>query len=798
VNRVVWGLVAALTILMSLSETVWADDPEPGAETRIVSPKIVGGSTAQEGAWPWQVAVLFNGMTPSNGQFCAGSLITPEWIVTAAHCADVTTNIDIQAGIHALSSGAGQKRDVSTVIVHPNYNSTTFNNDIALVKVSAPFTLNSTVSTIFPLTTEDGSLANPGVTATVTGWGTTSSSGSDSDVLLQVEVPIISTSDCNASTSYNGNVTANMICAGFIDDGGKDSCQGDSGGPLVVPEGSGWRLAGIVSWGIGCALPRFPGVYTRVSEMTDFINQHTGVFSADISLSKTVSPVKSSPEGELIFTIIVSNPGTDIMTSVSVADVLPVGLTLVSATTTQGTCSGGQTVTCDIGDLAANTSAVVTVKTKADVGFLGTITNTAFATTTSSETNIGNNSASASATISPMADLSIAKTSSADSIPAGGSLTYTLTVTNLGPSTSTQAVITDTLPTGLTLIASSTVGASCVGNSVITCTFGSIAPGADASVMLTTQVAEANLGTIINTAVISASTPQDPVSSNNSASTTTTILASDIEVSKTASVETLVAGQEVTYTIKVKNIGDATATGVTLSDALPGGLILVSAIATQGSCDLSVSCALGDIPVSSVVDVTIIAGVSLGVSGQIVNTVSASSTSFDRSTGNNQASVTVSVTPAPADLEITKTAPLGPITTGNEIVYTIRITNKGPATSMDTTMTDNLPDGVSKLSTTATQGSCTGTSKIVCDLGQLSVGESAEVTVRVLIASGTEGQLVNVAVASSTVPDNVMGNNTAVAVTQIPSVGVWGMAVLTVLLGLLSVWKVTSMKRRTA
>jgi uncharacterized repeat protein (TIGR01451 family) len=355
-NQVVWGLVAALTILMSLSGTVWADDPIPEAETRMVFPKIVGGSTAQEGAWPWQVAVLFNGMAPSGGQFCAGSLITPEWVVTAAHCAELTTNIDIQAGIHALSSGVGQKRDVSTVIVHPNYNSNTFDNDIALVKLTTPFTLNSTVSTIVPLTTEVGSFANPGVTATVTGWGTTSSGGGASDVLLQVEVPIISTSDCNASTSYNGAVTANMICAGFIDDGGKDSCQGDSGGPMVVPEGSGWRLAGIVSWGIGCASPRFPGVYTRVSEMTDFINQHTGVFSADISLSKTVSPVIGPPEGELIYTITVSNPGTDTITSVSVTDALPVGLTLVSAATTQGTCSGGQTVTCNIGDLAANTN----------------------------------------------------------------------------------------------------------------------------------------------------------------------------------------------------------------------------------------------------------------------------------------------------------------------------------------------------------------------------------------------------------------------------------------------------------
>ncbi|MCH7801533.1 MAG: serine protease, partial [Chloroflexi bacterium] len=306
-SRFVWVFFAAaisLTVIATLTKTVLADDPEPQPEPQIVSTKIVGGSIAQVGAWPWQVALLSDGSTPESGQFCGGSLITDEWVVTAAHCMFDTSGalkqpseIDVQAGIHALSSNAGQRRDVSSIVVHPSYNPTTFDNDIALVKLSSPVTLDSTVSTIVPLTPEDGSLANPGVTATVTGWGTTSSGGLFSDDLRQVEVPIVSTSDCNSSASYNGAITANMLCAGSIEDGGIDSCQGDSGGPLVVPDGAGWRLAGVVSWGTGCALPQKPGVYTRVSEMRDFISQNTGVFSTDISLIKSVTPVDGQSGG---------------------------------------------------------------------------------------------------------------------------------------------------------------------------------------------------------------------------------------------------------------------------------------------------------------------------------------------------------------------------------------------------------------------------------------------------------------------------------------------------------------------
>ncbi len=159
--------------------------------------------------------------------------------------------------------------------------------------------------------------------------------------------------------------------------------------------------------------------------------------------------------------------------------------------------------------------ASITLTALVDAGLSGTITNTATVATTSEDAESQNNAASASVVVLPNPDLSLIKIASGTSDPAGGLLTYTLTITNLGPSTSTESTVIDVLPSGLALTATTTVGATCVGESIVTCLVGSLASGAQALVTLTTQAANADLGTIINTATIRTSTPQDPNTSNN-------------------------------------------------------------------------------------------------------------------------------------------------------------------------------------------------------------------------------------------------------------------------------------------
>ncbi|XP_066274542.1 trypsin-like [Branchiostoma lanceolatum] len=223
--------------------------------------RIVGGSEATPGAFPWQVSLQQNGY-----HFCGGTLLNSQWVLSAAHCQMSASSMTVVAGDHDLSRNEGteQSRQVQQVIPHPNYNDNTLNNDIMLIKLSSPVTLNSRVS---PASLPSSMVAD-GTMVTVTGWGNTRASGSNyPDRLQKVDVPVVSRSTCNAANAYGGEVTAKMFCAGYMD-GGKDSCQGDSGGP-VVRSGT---VYGVVSWGYGCAQRNYPGVYAKVNRFTSWIN----------------------------------------------------------------------------------------------------------------------------------------------------------------------------------------------------------------------------------------------------------------------------------------------------------------------------------------------------------------------------------------------------------------------------------------------------------------------------------------------------------------------------------------------
>jgi len=233
---------------------------------------VVGGQPASPGEYPWQALIFVDGF------MCGGSLIDAEWVLTAAHCVynywgSVYQPSDFQVTLgdyyRNLNDGREQIKTVSQVIAHGNYNSTTNDYDVALLRLSSPAVLNTYVSTISLNST--GNIAT-GTMATVTGWGTTSSGGSSSNVLMEVDVPVVSNTTCNASASYNGQITESMLCAGYAV-GGKDSCQGDSGGPLIISNGSGgWQQAGVVSWGDGCAEPDKYGVYARVSQIKSWVD----------------------------------------------------------------------------------------------------------------------------------------------------------------------------------------------------------------------------------------------------------------------------------------------------------------------------------------------------------------------------------------------------------------------------------------------------------------------------------------------------------------------------------------------
>ncbi|OGS12275.1 MAG: hypothetical protein A2234_08420 [Elusimicrobia bacterium RIFOXYA2_FULL_58_8] len=241
--------------------TVQVTMPEPALNTgpKVFNYKrIVGGVEAVRGEFPFIVSLQSN----SYGHFCGGSLIKKNWVLTAAHCVEGGYLNSIVIGLHKLSLMEGtEKFTALQVVKNPNWNRNNMDYDFALIQLDAaskfpPVSLNSKELT--------------GKTDFVTtGWGTTSEGGEISDTLLKVAVPMVLNKVCEAA--YPGQLTDRMLCAGY-EAGGKDSCQGDSGGPLVMGSGSSRYLAGVVSWGEGCAQPKKYGVYSKVSAVLAWIN----------------------------------------------------------------------------------------------------------------------------------------------------------------------------------------------------------------------------------------------------------------------------------------------------------------------------------------------------------------------------------------------------------------------------------------------------------------------------------------------------------------------------------------------
>ncbi|MBL1103565.1 serine protease [Streptomyces sp. 5-8] len=220
---------------------------------------IVGGTTTTTTAYPFMMQIT----DASQNQFCGGTLVAPKKVVTAAHCmvGESTSSVRVVGGRTYLNGTNGTVSRVSKIWVNPDYTDATNGDDVAVLTLSTsmPYTTAKYVSS-----SQTGVYA-AGTTARILGWGTTSENGGSSNQLRTATVPVVSDSSCRSS--YGSDfVQSDMVCAGYTS-GGVDTCQGDSGGPLII----GGVLAGITSWGEGCAEAGYPGVYTRLTAFSDLV-----------------------------------------------------------------------------------------------------------------------------------------------------------------------------------------------------------------------------------------------------------------------------------------------------------------------------------------------------------------------------------------------------------------------------------------------------------------------------------------------------------------------------------------------
>ncbi|WP_281321893.1 gliding motility-associated C-terminal domain-containing protein [Flavobacterium aestivum] len=480
------------------------------------------------------------------------------------------------------------------------------------------------------------------------------------------------------------------------------------------------------------------------------------VASSDLSVVKTTNLGNPIVGTNITFTIRATNNGPSDATGVNVAETLPTGYTFVSATPSVGTYNG---TTWAIGNLANGANETLTIVATVIVSATNDYANTASISGNETDPVTSNNTSTVTPTATPNADISVVKTVSTNSPRVGTNVTFTIAVTNNGPSDATGVTVAETLPSGYTLVSASPSVGSYDGTT--TWTIGNMLNGASATLTIVAKVNVSVTNDYANTASISGSDPVDLDPTNNtSTSTPTPVASSDLSVVKTVSTRTPIVGTDVSFTITATNNGPSDATNVNVQDVLPSGYTFVSATPSTGTWTAP-NWTIGNLANGASATITIVATVK--ASGPYDNTATISGTETDPEMSNNTSTAEPIVPIFRADLSIVKTINTNSPIVGTNVSFTITATNNGPSDATNVNVAETLPTGYTFISASQSAGSYDGTSTWA--IGNLANGASATLTIVARV--NNSGPYTNTVTISGNEPDPTLPNNTS-TVTPVP------------------------------
>jgi uncharacterized repeat protein (TIGR01451 family) len=498
------------------------------------------------------------------------------------------------------------------------------------------------------------------------------------------------------------------------------------------------------------------------------------ILDATPRLGKSFSPAALNAGGTSRLTFTITNTSElAAKNGWSLTDTLPAGLVVKNPANASTTCGSGQVTAAAgggavavSGNLAAG-QASCTAAVDVTAAAAGT-----YANGPGNVTDTGLDPPPATSVRFLAADLAIVKSASPATITPGEDVTYTLAVTNDGPDPAVDMRVSDPLPSGLTFVSASPE-CSAVGADV-TCAVGSLAAGASRTFTITASVASSVTGRVTNTATVGSDTTDPDPGDNRSTASVPSEGVADLSIAKSASTSTVGRNGQVLYTLVIANDGPSDATGVTVTDTPPAGLVPLSANPAQGTCGIvggQVSCSLGALAAGGATQVLVTAQTGAQVSGSLSNTAAVIGDQRDPDPSDDTATATILVPSPPlqaqarAELSITKRAGRTRVALGQSLKYTIVVANDGPssATGVDVIDTTSLPGRLASVRTSA--GTCGRTLPVTCALGTIAPGHEVTITVR-FRPTGT-GSLRNAASVTGAGLEPRTANNLAVVTARV-------------------------------